>query len=848
MTSQPPVAIPADASGFRDLAEALPHLVWSSLPDGTFEHVNSRWVAYTGVTLEQLNAGTGEIGITHPDERATAIERWNRALETEEPYEIEYRLRNAATGDYRWFLGRSLPVRDESGRIVRWVGTATDIDAQRRALDNLDFTEQAARALRAELDVSAICAKLAALAIERVADWCAITLYDPQEGFRTAAVAHRDPELLEYVRRFQDRYPVRPGSPTDLAVKRNESALFERIPEGYLEAQAYDAEHLELIRHLKLHSGLVVPITSGPERTYGALALISSDSLRSFTQEDLRVAQLVARHAGEAIATALAFDEERRTARRLRFVAKASDVILEANDVQTTIDRITEFIVSGTADLAKVFLVERDDALRLASVAHRDPARAKRWELLRGARVLRPIAEERLVLSMAANEPVLTIGAESLRLREELWDYAASTVQAETLQSRIALPLYARGETFGALVAATEEGSPELSAADLPIFMDLARRLSFALDHLRTLDRERSIASALQNALLPQPGMLPKAPDLSFHVEYRASSRDAWVGGDWYDALTLPDGSILVAIGDVTGRGLGAAGLMGKLRQALGVTALYETRPARILDQVDYLLRARGSEAFATAWVGIIDRKHGRLHYASAGHPPPILRRRGELLELRTGGLPIGLRNHGGSEDQTVSLEGAEFLLLYTDGLTEATHQPVEDERRLRAILSTQGILYARNPARMICDACLPLDAKDDTAALAVVFGNRRQWSFDAENAQAAHDARAAFAGYISRHADPGADVAAAELIFGELIGNVVRHAPGPIDVQVDWSGKAPILHVTDRGHGIIRDPLLPHPFSESGRGLFIVSQLSSKMEIERIPGYGNHIAVTLKL
>jgi len=169
-------------------------------------------------------------------------------------------------------------------------------------------------------------------------------------------------------------------------------------------------------------------------------------------------------------------------------------------------------------------------------------------------------------------------------------------------------------------------------------------------------------------------------------------------------------------------------------------------------------------------------------------------------------------------------------------------------ERRLRQVASSQAILYVRNPARFLCDGCIPFEAQDDTAVLTVLFGERTQWSFDAENAQAAHDARAQFIAALRENAEPDFDFDAAALVFGELIGNVVRPAPGPIDVQLDWSASGPVLHVTDRGQGFIRDAMLPaDPLSDSGRGLYIISQLTRGARIERIPGYGNHLAVELR-
>jgi anti-sigma regulatory factor (Ser/Thr protein kinase) len=225
------------------------------------------------------------------------------------------------------------------------------------------------------------------------------------------------------------------------------------------------------------------------------------------------------------------------------------------------------------------------------------------------------------------------------------------------------------------------------------------------------------------------------------------------------------------------------------------------------------------------------------------------MRRAGEIVELRSGGLPIGLRDGDREQAQEASLERAELLVLYTDGLTEATRDVAFGEQRLASLVSSEAILFVRDPAAFLCDAILPPQAQDDTAVLAVGFGRRRSWAFDAENAEAAHDARAEFIAYLREHRPADGDFAAAELVFGELVGNVVRHAPGAIEIQVDCTGARATLHVIDRGRGFVRDPSLPPDMlSESGRGLYIVSRLAHALRAERIAGYGNHVAAELRL
>ncbi|WP_166679022.1 PAS domain-containing protein [Paraburkholderia sp. BL6665CI2N2] len=117
---------------YRDLTEALPQLLWLTRPDGWHVYFNQKWCAYTGLTLEESN-GHGWNHAFHPDDRQRAWERWKQATETGEAYEIEYRLRRA-DGSYHWVLGRALPLCDASGQVVKWFGTCTDIDDQKRAV------------------------------------------------------------------------------------------------------------------------------------------------------------------------------------------------------------------------------------------------------------------------------------------------------------------------------------------------------------------------------------------------------------------------------------------------------------------------------------------------------------------------------------------------------------------------------------------------------------------------------------------------------------------------------------------------------------------------------------------
>ncbi|HET6896629.1 MAG TPA: SpoIIE family protein phosphatase [Candidatus Baltobacteraceae bacterium] len=832
----------------RIAGEVMPQLMWIAAPDGTIEYYNRPWLDYTGVSVEAMRE-RGVKNVVHPDELGMTWEHWNQALVTGEPYEIEYRLRNARTGAFRWFIGRAVPYRGPDGSIVRWIGTATDIDAQKRANDNLRFVLDASNALGSNLDIESVCNTLAQLAIQRVADWCFIVLKDANGGYATQAIAHRDPRRVQLIERYRDLYPVHRGSPLDRAIRRNTPILVPSVSERELEISAQNAEHLHVLQSLGMHSAMLVPLSTPEGTVYGGITLVSSESAHAYNLADLEVAELVARRAAVAMQTAYAFAQERQGAQRSRFIAEASELLVQSLDLQTMLDRFAAFLVDHMADLAYVILAEDREALRTVACAHADPHKQHIAERLRGQRTMRPEAEENAIWMLSQHRTLLhkTIPMEAVLA--SMWEYLAPDVRALDVRSAITVPLFSRGETFGAMVVYWCTPGKVYSEDDAELFTDLGRRLSIAIEHQRTIERERRIAEALQQALLPQPGRLPKVDGLAFAAHYRPSTHESQVGGDWYDAVTLPDGSIFVSVGDVTGRGLRAAGLMGKLRQALGMAALYERDPARMLDAVDFHLRSRRSASLATAFVGIIDPDRAHMRYACAGHPPPLLRCNGELIELRSDGLPLGLRDQHVEQAQNVSLHEAELLVLYTDGLTEATRDIAFGEQRLAFLATSQAIQCVRNPAEFLCDACLPPDAQDDTAVLTISFGARASWAFDAENAKAAHEARTEFVKYLRERSRADADFSGAELVFGELVGNVVRHAPGPIEVQIECGNSQCVLHVIDRGRGIVRDPGLPHdPLSEGGRGLYIIEQLTDGLHIERIAGYGNHVAAVLRL
>jgi anti-sigma regulatory factor (Ser/Thr protein kinase) len=387
--------------------------------------------------------------------------------------------------------------------------------------------------------------------------------------------------------------------------------------------------------------------------------------------------------------------------------------------------------------------------------------------------------------------------------------------------------------------------------ADRELFEELGRRASLGLEHARSLSRERRLVQTLQEVILPS--QLPALPNATLSTVYAtATTSDAPVGGDWYDAFDLGEGRFVLSIGDVTGRGLKASAIMGKLRHAINVIAMYEPDPARILDVAERVVLQRYPDAIVTAFVTLFDTRERTIRYANAGHPYPQLRLwDGTVEPLVAGGMQIGLRSMASpAESHQRGLDDVAMLAFYTDGVTEATRDLEQGESLLQQAISSDAVLYVRAPAALISATCLKGGPHSDDAAMMVLgFPRSIGWSFDAENAKAAQDARGAFLTRLREEATDDSDLGAAEIIFGELVGNVVRHAPGPIDIALEWAGTGAVLHVIDRGNGFVYEKRQRvDVMREDGRGLWLVARFGLKLSIEHLPHFGTHVRVELPI
>ncbi|GAB3586834.1 SpoIIE family protein phosphatase [Amycolatopsis endophytica] len=250
----------------------------------------------------------------------------------------------------------------------------------------------------------------------------------------------------------------------------------------------------------------------------------------------------------------------------------------------------------------------------------------------------------------------------------------AASRQPHVEPKRLLLPLTVGPHLLGVLelhrdVAFTEE--------EIPFLTEVAARSAVGLRNANEYERERELAERLQHAMLPT---LPTPDDLELCARYRPAATGVNIGGDWFDAFARADGTIVLTVGDVTGHGLDAAVVMGKLQNALRAYAAEGHGPAEALRLTHHVLRGLDSNLFATAVVADLTPENGRIRWASAGHLPMLIRGRRGLRFLERPNAPmLGVPFAFAIEEHEETIEPGCDLLLYTDGLVERRAEVLDD-------------------------------------------------------------------------------------------------------------------------------------------------------------------------
>ena len=275
-----------------------------------------RWLDYTGQSLEEALGPEGRRSAVHADDIPRILEASASSEASGEPFEAEYRLRDRS-GAYRWFLGRAVAVRDDSGVVVQRFGTATDIEDRKRAEQTACFLAEASVALAGVVDYEQTLRRIAEMAVPAFADWCAVDMATEGDLLRRVAVAHSDSAKIEPARELFIKFPPKTGYVGGIGkvLRTGESEYLTEITDELLEAGVKDPEQLAMLRRLGPRFSICVPLRPRGG-TPGVLTFVMAESARHYDEHDLRVAEDLARRATVAIENAELYRALREADRR----------------------------------------------------------------------------------------------------------------------------------------------------------------------------------------------------------------------------------------------------------------------------------------------------------------------------------------------------------------------------------------------------------------------------------------------------------------------------------------------------------------------------------------------------
>jgi PAS domain S-box-containing protein len=390
--------------------------------------------------------------------------------------------------------------------------------------------------------------------------------------------------------------------------------------------------------------------------------------------------------------------EVRRFAQNQSFLVEAAKQLGSSLDLEPTLQRVADLMVSRLTDWCVVDVLEPDGSLRAAVVAHADPAKVRlagelrerfppdpksdggSWGAIRsGQTQMAEVTDE--VLDQAGLDPDLVEVVRSLELR-----------------SVITVPLRARGRALGAITLLWTEHGRTRSAADIALAEEFGAQAALAIDNARMFAERDDISRALQTALMPSS--LPTVAGFDLAASYWPASGVMQVGGDFYDAFDRPGGSLGLVVGDVCGKGAEAAAVMGVARQTVRAAGVREDRPSAILDVLNEALLRDQTDLFCTACDIRLQPRgdHARIAVCLAGHVPPIvLRADGRTERIGRPGSLLGVLQEIRLHDEVGELRAGDALVLFTDGLVEERGETREEE--LVATLAKHG---ARPAAELV--------------------------------------------------------------------------------------------------------------------------------------------------
>jgi GAF domain-containing protein/anti-sigma regulatory factor (Ser/Thr protein kinase) len=594
--------------------------------------------------------------------------------------------------------------------------------------------------------------------------------------------------------------------------------------------------------HLAVRSYLAVPVVSRGTVIGGLF--FGHPEVGRFTESDERIALGIAAHAAVAVQNARLWESERRAReqveearQRLSLVAEAGRRLLSSSlDLDGLLTVLGDVIVPRLADGCLIDLVEDGGSLRRAAAVVRGQESSLDHQRLAAPD---PQDWDHPVIRVLRRRQSELLGPDSTGLDRLAVDFGRPDLPPgqDRPTSGVVVPLLNRDRILGVMTMLQGPSGRRQDPGDLELAEVLARRAAIAVENAVVFAAQHAAAEVLQRSLLPDH--LPPVPGLDMAARYIPGSSGVEVGGDWYDVIALPDGTVGLAMGDVVGKGVPAASLMGQLRHGLRACARGGRPPPAILELLNDLLAEPDSPGqMATLVYGVFDPATGELTLAIAGHPPPLLRRPDGTVSFVDGvaGLPLGAMPDTRYTSTTLTVEPGSTLLLYTDGLVEGRDLPLDEgmeKLRARVIgdLDCEGLCAA---VLSHSDAGQP--SSDDIALLAVRYlavGEELHFSLPARPG-ILQPLRHVVRRWLQEGGATEEEVFDILVATGEACANVIRHAAasGPATFELDGHRDGDV-RITVRNRGRWRDRTRP---GDGGRGLSIMQEFMEEVNLTKGP------------
>jgi PAS domain S-box-containing protein len=529
-----------------------------------------------------------------------------------------------------------------------------------------------------------------------------------------------------------------------------------------------------------------------------------------------------------------------------RLLVEAGQRLSETTDLEATLQEIAQLTVPALADWCGIDVPGPGGWLRQVAVAHVDPAKVALAHRLRARHPVH-IDDEGAparVLRTGEARRIDTITPEMVRESARDEDHLAM-LEALGLCALLVVPLWSGDAVLGTLSFVSSEPHRRFDDTDDEVANALARRIGDALRNDRLIRDRTEIAHVLSAGLRPDPA--PILPGCEVAAVYRPAGDDVEAGGDFYEVIDAPSGSIVV-IGDVVGKGAPAAALSAVSRVTLRTAGRLTGDPRAALDELNHTLRRRGAMSLCTvAAVALPSELPGGARLLLAGHPPPLLVRGESVTPLGRPGPLLGAVEVPDWPETEVELDPGDVLVLYTDGALDAVLPGGErfGEERLRAMAEQAGE-DVEAFAAAFADRLGDLRLRDDVALLAIRCPGpppllvRGTLGGEAEPLLALTLPGGALAPRVAREALTTALHGRARqqlagdalIVLSELVTNAIRHggartAADEVLVHAALLPGALRLEVTDPGPGF--EPGGHGPRPDGGYGLHLLDRVASR-------------------